>query len=82
MCLLWHPAVAYLLLVRPRKSLDMDTPSPKQPTDTTRFVEPSLRPSPEHPSGRRIAFGVALLLGGLVAILFGFLGFRTSNLDS
>jgi len=52
----------------------MDTPSPKPANDATRFVEPSLRPSPEHAWQRRIAFGVALLLPGLVAIFFGFLG--------
>jgi len=57
----------------------MDTPSPKQPTGRTRFVKPSFRPSPEHRWRRRIAFGVALLLWGLLAVFFGFLGFRLSS---
>jgi hypothetical protein len=42
-------------------------------------VDPSFRPPRDHPWRRRIAFGVALLLWGLVAIFFGFLGFRLSS---
>ena len=49
----------------------MNTPAPKQQNDGTPFVEPSLRPSQDHPSRRRIISGVVLLLIGFVAILFG-----------
>jgi hypothetical protein len=48
----------------------METPSPKQQPDKTRFVAPSLLPSPEQPSPRRLAVGVTLLLVGFVAIFF------------
>ena len=49
----------------------MDKPSLKQQQDSTCFVDPSLRPSSEGPSRRRIIFGGALLFVGSVAIFFG-----------
>ena len=54
----------------------MDTPSPKHSEDRTRFVEPSLRPSPEHPSRRRVYIGITLLVLGFVAIFVGGAGVR------
>jgi hypothetical protein len=62
---------ADLIPVRPRKASTMDTASSKQKSDRTHFVEPSLRPSPQQPSRRRIAIGVAILLIGFVATFFG-----------
>jgi hypothetical protein len=46
------------------------TPAEQQ-KDASRFVEPSLRPSPDQPSSRRIAVGLTLLAVGVIGILFG-----------